>query len=224
MAVLFSRSHRLSKPRSAGAVLKINLTEKQIRVLRFFRDYRMEKGISPTLEEAAADIGVSKITVYEHLNQLIKKGAVHRTKAKARSVTVLYDPDQDSFSPGGEASLPLVGTIAAGRPIEAIENREDVLLTDLVPNGDTHYLLRVRGKSMIEDHIDDGDMVVIEHRKTARNGEIVVAIVDDDEATLKRFYQEDGRIRLQPANSSLDPIYPDRVEIRGIVRAVIRTV
>ena len=122
MAVLFSRSHRLSIPRSAGAVLKINLTEKQIRVLRFFRDYRMEKGISPTLEEAAADIGVSKITVYEHLNQLIKKGAVQRAKAKARSVTVLYDPDQDSFSPGGGASLPLVGTIAAGRPIEAIDS------------------------------------------------------------------------------------------------------
>ena len=200
--------------------MKINLTAKQIGVLRFFRDFRTAHGISPTLEEAAAEIGVSKITVYEHLNQLIKKGAVHRDRAKARSVTVLYDPDRDSLSPEGEASIPLVGTIAAGRPIEAIENREDILLTDLVPHGDSHYLLRVRGKSMIEDHIDDGDMVVIEHR----NGEIVVAIVDDDEATLKRFYQEDGRIRLQPANSSLDPIYPDRVEIRGIVRAVIRSV
>lgn len=204
--------------------MKINLTEKQIRVLRFFRDFREEHGISPTLEEAAADIGVSKITIYEHLNQLIKKGAVHRAKAKARSVTILYDPDQNTRSPTGEPSLPLVGTIAAGRPIEAIENREDILLTDLVPYGDTHYLLRVRGKSMIEDHIDDGDMVVIEHRQTARNGEIVVAIVDDEEATLKRFYQEEGRVRLQPANSSLDPIYPERVEIRGIVRAVIRTV
>ena len=204
--------------------MKSNLTEKQIRVLRFFRDFRANHGISPTLEEAAAEIGVSKITVYEHLNQLIKKGAVHRDKAKARSVTVLYDPDFDSLSPEGEVSIPLVGTIAAGRPIEAIEDREDILLTDLVPHGDTHYLLRVRGKSMIEDHIDDGDMVVIEHRKTARNGEIVVAIVDEEEATLKRFYKEDGRVRLQPANSSLDPIYPDRVEIRGIVRAVIRSV
>jgi repressor LexA len=200
--------------------MKINLTEKQIRVLRFFRDYRLENGIAPTLEEAASELGVSKITVYEHLNQLIKKGAVHRDKAKARSVTILHDPDHSAGD--GQISLPVLGTIAAGRPIEAIEDREEILLSELVPTSDHHYLLRVRGKSMIEDHIDDGDMVVIEQSKTARNGEIVVAIVDDDEATLKRFYREGGRVRLQPANSSLSPIYPDRVEIRGIVRGVIR--
>lgn len=206
--------------------MAINLTQKQIRVLRFFRDYRDEHGIAPTLEEAAQALEVSKITVHEHLGQLIKKGAVHRDKAKARSVTILYDPDRQCFLAEGhdrdEPSLPILGTIAAGRPIEAIEDREEVALTELVPSGDEHYILKVRGKSMVEDHIDDGDMVVVERRQTARNGEIVVAIVDDDEATLKRFYQEDGRIRLQPANSSLSPIYPERVEIRGIVRGVIR--
>jgi repressor LexA len=204
----------------------INLTEKQIRVLRFFRDYREEHRLSPTLEEAAAALGVSKITVHEHVSQLIKKGAVRRDKAKARSVTVLYDPDQQRFTGGEdvnrELTIPILGTIAAGRPIEAVEDREEISLADLVPNGADHYILKVRGKSMVEDHIDDGDMVVVERRQTARNGEIVVAIVDDEEATLKRFYREEDRIRLQPANSSLSPIYPDRVEIRGIVRGVVR--
>lgn len=204
----------------------INLTAKQILVLRFFRDYREEYGLSPTLEEAAAALGVSKITVHEHVTQLIKKGAVRRDKAKARSVTVLYDPDQQRLTGGVHAgsapTIPILGTIAAGRPIEAVEEREEISLADLIPNGDDHYILRVRGKSMVEDHIDDGDMVVVERRETAHNGEIVVAILDDEEATLKRFYREDGRIRLQPANSALSPIYPDRVEIRGVVRGVIR--
>lgn len=214
--------------------MTINLTAKQIGVLRFFRDYRRRNGIAPTLEEAAEVLGVSKITVYEHLNQLVKKGAVRRDKARARSVTILFDPDaesaihdSDARREGGSrpqdpvASLPILGTIAAGRPIEAVEDREDVPLTELIPTGDDHYLLRVRGKSMVEDHIDDGDLVVVERRQTARNGEIVVAIVGD-EATLKRFYREDDRIRLQPANSSLSPTYPENVEIRGIVRGVVR--
>ena len=203
--------------------MEINLTEKQIGVLRFFRDYRREHGIAPTLEEAAEFLGVSKITVYEHLNQLIKKGAVRRDKAKARSVTLLYDPDEEWAEEGAGASLPILGTIAAGRPIEVVEDREDVLLTELVPHGDDHYILRVRGKSMVDDHIDDGDMIVVQRRNTANNGDIVVAIVDDEEATLKRFFLEDGRVRLQPANSALNPIYPTKVEIRGVVRGVVRT-
>ncbi|MCA8956648.1 MAG: transcriptional repressor LexA [Planctomycetes bacterium] len=201
--------------------MSINLTEKQLKVLRFYRDHRARHGLCPTLEEAAANLGITKVTVYEHLNQLIAKGAVRRDKAKARSVTILFDPDEQDAA-FEHPSLPILGSIAAGRPIEAVEDREDVLLTDLVPHGDRHYLLRVRGKSMIEDHIDDGDLVVVEQRPTARNGEIVVAIVDGDEATLKRFYREDGRIRLQPANSELDPIYPENCEIRGVVRGVIR--
>jgi repressor LexA len=201
--------------------MKIMLTEKQIRVLRYFRDFRRQHGISPTLEEAAAALGISKITVYEHLNHLIRKGAVQRDRAKARAVAVLYDPDGETEI-GSPIRLPLLGQIAAGRPIEVLEDREELSLDEIVPHGEGHYLLRVRGKSMIEDHIDDGDLVVVERRETAQDGEIVVAIVDGDEATLKRIFREKDRIRLQPANSEMQPIYPERVEIRGIVRGVIR--
>jgi repressor LexA len=204
--------------------MNLMLTEKQIRVLRYFRDYRREKGIAPTLDEAAQALGVSKITIHEHLNQLTRKGAIHRDRAKARAVAILHDPDA-ADGPGNDAipTLPLVGLIAAGRPIEALEDREEVALTELVPTGDRIYLLRVRGKSMIEDHIDDGDLVVVEKRETARDGDIVVAILDDEEATLKRFYREpNGMIRLQPANSSMEPIYTSRVQLRGVVRGVIR--
>ncbi len=205
--------------------MKLMLTEKQIRVLRYFRDYRREKGIAPTLDEAAQALGVSKITIHEHLNQLTRKGAIHRDRAKARAVAILLDPDAADDAPGdaGVPTLPLVGLIAAGRPIEALEDRQDVALTELVPTGDHIYLLRVRGKSMIDDHIDDGDLVVVERRETARDGEIVVAILDDEEATLKRFYREpNGMIRLQPANSSMEPIFTSRVQLRGVVRGVIR--
>lgn len=205
--------------------MKLMLTEKQIRVLRYFRDYRRERGISPTLDEAAQALGVSKITIHEHLNQLTRKGAIHRDRAKARAVAILHDPDAENDRPGGAAipSLPLVGMIAAGRPIEAIEERQEIPLTDLVPTGDHFYLLRVRGKSMIEDHIDDGDLVVVERRETANDGDIVVAILEDEEATLKRFYREsNGMIRLQPANASMEPIFTSRVQLRGVVRGVVR--
>jgi repressor LexA len=205
--------------------MKLMLTEKQIRVLRYFRDYRREKGIAPTLDEAARALGVSKITIHEHLNQLTKKGAIHRDRAKARAVAILHDPDASDEPLRRESipTIPLVGRIAAGRPIEALEEREEVRLTDLVPTGDCMYLLRVRGKSMIDDHIDDGDLVVVERRETANDGDIVVAILEDEEATLKRFYREsNGMVRLQPANSDMAPIFTSRVQLRGVVRGVIR--
>lgn len=205
--------------------MDLMLTEKQIRVLRYFRDYRREKGIAPTLDEAAQALGVSKITIHEHLNQLTKKGAIHRDRAKARAVAILHDPDaiESEALAAVPVSLPLVGMIATGRPIEALEDRQEMTLTDLVPTGDRIYLLRVRGKSMIEDHIDDGDLVVVERCETARDGDIVVAILEGEEATLKRFYRErNGTIRLQPANSSMEPIYTTRVQVRGVVRGVVR--
>ncbi len=203
--------------------MSINLTERQIAVLRYFRDYRKDHGIAPTLEEAATEFGVSKITVHEHLNHLQKKGAVLRDKAKARSVAILYDPDAERATRAHNGlSISVLGRIAAGQPIEAIEDREELLLTELVPSDPNHYMLRVSGESMIEDHIQDGDLVLVERSRTARNGEIVVAIVDGENATLKRFYKQGSKIRLQPANSQLEPIYPKQIEIRGIVRGVVR--
>jgi repressor LexA len=203
--------------------MKLMLTEKQIRVLRYFRDFRREKGIAPTLDEAASALGVSKITIHEHLKQLSRKGAIYRDRAKARAVAILHDPDAEETETENLPTLPLLGRIAAGRPIEAIEDREELSLAELVPTGDSIYLLRVRGKSMIEDHIDDGDLVVVERRETAVDGDIVVAILEDEEATLKRYFRErNGLIRLQPANSSMEPIYTNQVQIRGVVRGVIR--
>ncbi|MEO0480908.1 MAG: transcriptional repressor LexA [Planctomycetota bacterium] len=229
--------------------MKLNLTRKQLDVLRYFRDYRQEHGLAPTLEEAAEHLGVTKITVHEHIRNLEKKGAVRRDPMKARAVTILYDPDrgftqnaEDFHDPAempsaglpssgvlnhddqepSEVGLPMCGRIAAGEPIAAIEDAERLPLSELIPHGDDHYLLEVRGTSMIEDHIDDGDIVVIRRQTQAKNGEIVVAIVEDEEATLKRFYHEGDRIRLQPSNENLDPIYPERCEIRGVLRGVIR--
>lgn len=199
--------------------MDLSLTPKQLRVLRYFRDFRNQHGLSPTLEEAAAELGVTKITVREHLTHLESKGAIARNKAHARSVQILYDPDATETA---EPVVQILGTIAAGSPIEAIEDAEPIALTELIPADDDVYLLRVRGKSMIEDHIDEGDLVVVRNRTTAKNGDIVVAIVDGEEATLKRFYREDGRIRLQPANETMDPIFPESVEVRGIVEGVIR--
>ncbi|MFO1054123.1 MAG: transcriptional repressor LexA [Planctomycetota bacterium] len=203
--------------------MHLMLTEKQLRVLRFFRDFRDQHGLAPTLEEAARELGVSKITIHEHLRHLEEKGAVHRDKARARSVAILYDPDEPKYHGRRPVSeLPVLGVVAAGRPIEAVEHAEVVPLTDLVPTGDDHYVLRVTGKSMIEDHIDDGDFVVIRRQQSAKNGDIVVAVVDGEEATLKRYFFEHNRVRLQPANSALAPIFPERCEIRGVLRGVIR--
>ncbi|MCA8970945.1 MAG: transcriptional repressor LexA, partial [Planctomycetes bacterium] len=177
--------------------------------------------------EIATNFGVSKITVHEHLTHLEKKGAIFRLRARARGIQVLHDPDSPEalgIEPQKEMSLPLLGKIAAGRPIEAIEDRELLDLGELIPHGPNHYLLEVRGDSMIEDHILDGDYVVVERREHAQNGETVVAIIDDNEATLKRFYRESGHFRLQPANTNYPPLIRDRVQIRGVVVGVIRQV
>ncbi|MEZ5966489.1 MAG: transcriptional repressor LexA [Planctomycetota bacterium] len=198
------------------------LTERQATVLRFFRDYRRAHGIAPTLDEASQALGINRITVHEHLRQLEVKGAVVREPGRSRAVAVVFDPDEPEAA-DETPSLPLLGRIRAGRPIEAVEDREDVALTDLVPTGANYYLLQVRGDSMIEDHIADGDLVVVESKKTPRDGDVVVAVLADEEATLKRFYREpDGTVRLQPANAKLEPIFTRSVEIRGIVRGVVR--
>jgi len=197
----------------------MNLTPKQLRVLNFVREFRDGHGYAPTLQEIARKFGVSKVTVLQHLRSLEKRGAIRRGRYQARSIEIR----EPARSAQHAAALPLVGMIAAGAPIEAIEERELVDIGELVQGKMNPFLLRVRGDSMIEDQIRDGDYVICEHRTQAHNGETVVAVVDDNEATLKKFYRErGGRIRLQPANEKMNPLYPNQVDIRGVVIGVLR--
>ncbi len=194
-------------------------TARQRQVLEFIRSMVDEKGIAPTLEEIATDLGgISRVSALDHLRALERKGAIKRRPRERRAIEIV-DPD---FAP--PKGIPLCGTIAAGAPILAVEQREEVRLEEYLGVDDKSYLLRVRGSSMIEDHICDGDLVLVERQPDARDGDTVVAIVDGEEATLKRLYREPDRIRLQPANPTLQPQYyaPNRVEVRGVVRAVVR--
>jgi repressor LexA len=197
----------------------VNLTPKQLNVLQHIVRFRNKNGYSPTLAELAEQLNVSKVTVFEHIVALEKKGAVRRDKHKARSL---------ELNPGvtvpGELNLklPLVGTIAAGQPIEAIETPEALNLQEMFSSSHETFVLRVQGDSMTDDHIDDGDYVIVEKRDWAANGEVVVALLADGEATLKRFYRDKNRIRLQPANPAYEPIYVTYVKIQGVVIGVLR--
>ena len=209
---------------STRKVRSMNLTPRQLDVVVAIRNYRHIHGYAPTMQELADQLGTSKVTIFEHVGALERKGVLRRDKHKARSVEIIADqrlPDENR-----NTKLPLLGNIAAGSPIEAIENREELDLEALFASRTGVYVLRVRGDSMIEDHLCDGDFVVIERRDNARNGEQVVALLDTGEATLKRFYRESGgRIRLQPANSSMEPrIVPaDACRVQGVVIGVLRS-
>lgn len=198
----------------------IPLTRRQRDILDVFEAYTRAHGISPTLEEIATALGVNKVTVFGHVAELERKGALVRTGAKGVSRSL-------QLKDGGRGStrsheLPILGTIAAGAPLETIEEPETLDLDALTPPGAECYALRVRGDSMIEDGIRDGDLVLIERRSHAHNGEIVVAVLPDETATLKRLYREGDHYRLQPANAALQPRIVRELEIRGVVRGVLR--
>lgn len=198
-----------------------NLTPKQLRILTFIRDFRRARAYSPTMQELADVFHVSKVTVFEHVEALQRKGYLDRVPHKARSLRLSDDID---FPDERATQLPLVGYIAAGVPIEAIEERETLDLEELFVSPDETFVLRVRGDSMIEDQICDGDYVVIRKRETARDGETVVALVDGDHATLKRFYREKNGIRLQPSNPNYKPLISKDVAVQGVVIGVIRKI
>jgi len=199
----------------------MKLTPRQLAIVDFIRQFTREHGYSPTLNEIAAQMNVSKVTIFEHMKALERKGAVVRSYHKARSVELA---PQLARGPDEMTVLPLVGTIAAGAPIEALETPDSIDLTQLFKTSGAPFVLQVRGNSMIEDGINDGDYVIIERRDSANDGDTVVALLSDGEATLKRFYREKGRIRLQPANSTMQPIYvhPDELQIQGVVVGVLR--
>ena len=202
----------------------MNLTPRQLDVVVAIRNYRHLNGYAPTMQELADQLGTSKVTIFEHVGALERKRVIRRDKHKARSLEIISEerlPDENRST-----KLPMLGNIAAGSPIEAIENREEIDLEQLFQSRSGVYVLRVRGESMIEDHLCDGDYVVIERRENARNGEQVVALLDTGEATLKRFYREGGgKVRLQPANSGMQPrvVDADRCRIQGVVIGVLRS-
>jgi repressor LexA len=201
----------------------MNLTPRQLDVMVAIRNYRHLHGMSPTMQELADQLGTSKVTIFEHVNALQRKGVIRRDRHHSRSLEITGDgklPDEERGS-----KLPLLGVIAAGSPIEAVENREEIDLEALFQSRLGVYVLKVRGDSMIEDHLCDGDFVIIERRTEARDGEKVVALLDTGEATLKRFYREGKMIRLQPANSTMQPrfVEADRCRIQGVVIGVLRS-
>jgi len=207
------------------------LTKRQKAVLDCIENCIREKGYGPTVREVCQSLGLSSpSTVHVHLKALEEKGLIKRDPLKSRSIALMYPIDEQSKafnniirpSFSKTIDLPLVGNVAAGLPILAEENIVDTftLPTDIV--GDSAaFLLSVRGDSMIEDGINNGDYVVVKEQPTADNGDIVVALIDDG-ATVKHFYREADRIRLQPANSSMDPIYTTDCSIAGKVVAVFR--
>ncbi len=225
------------------------LTRRQKQVLDFLVNFINRKGYSPSFEEIGESLGLSSLaTVHKHIETLEKKGFIRRGYNQSRSVEVVAVPGSVPFArtavrglgsarrtgaaaaaapaPAlGTLDFPLLGRIAAGRPVEAISHPETLSLGDFTAGKSNVFVLRVKGNSMIDDHICDGDYILVEGAETAQNGEIVVALTDRTDATLKRFYRErNGKIRLQPANSQMDPIVlPARnVKIQGRVIGVLR--
>jgi len=201
----------------------MNLTPKQLKILQLIRESRLTRGYSPTMQELADELGVSKVTVFEHVESLIKKGALKRDANKARSLSISDSALPDESNP---LAFPLVGKIAAGYPIEKFEQADQLSLTDLfgprVGQKGGSFALKVDGDSMKDEGIFDGDYVIVERRETARNGERVVALLPNGETTLKTFYKEGDKIRLQPANPDFEPIIVKNCKIQGVVTGVLR--
>jgi repressor LexA len=202
----------------------MNLTPKQLRILSLIRDWRVRHGYSPTMQELADEIGVSKVTVFEHVEALIKKGALIREANKARSLSIapgIAVPDE-----ARPLRIPLVGKIAAGYPIERVADEEELDLAQMIGprpgRMSSMFALKVEGESMKDEGILDGDYVLIERTDVAHNGDRVVALLPDGQTTLKTFYKEQDHIRLQPANPAFSPIIVRDCKIQGIVRGVVR--
>ena len=198
------------------------LTKRQREILDYLADYIGDHGYAPSFEEIASSMGFHSLaTVHEHLSNLERKGVIRRIYNESRSIEVLTRARQP-----GVAELPLLGTVAAGEPIEAVEDRDTIAVPEaMLPATGPNYVLRVRGESMIEEQIRDGDYVVVNGRGTARNGETIIALLQNTHATVKRIYREkNGWVRLQPANADVEPIYvhEDDLTIQGVVVGVIR--
>ncbi len=195
------------------------ITRRQKEVLDFIGGFVQRNGYSPSYEEIARGLKLSSLaTVHKHINNLQNKGLLQRAHNRSRSIDVL-----PARSKTRSERLPLLGRIAAGLPVEAVATAESISLSDITGNREV-FALQVRGDSMRDEHIIDGDFVLVESTQTARQGEIVVALVDGMETTLKRYYREGDRIRLQPSNAEMDPIYVPAAQmaIQGRVLGILR--
>ncbi|NNF28494.1 MAG: transcriptional repressor LexA [Gemmatimonadetes bacterium] len=197
------------------------LTKRQKQILDYIQGFIDDKGYSPSFEEIAEAFGYSSLaTVHEHLTNLERKGYIRKSFNESRSIELPLD-DREPAIP-----LPLLGTVAAGLPIEAVEVQETLSVPpDMVRPGTDNFVLRVSGQSMIDEHIQDGDYIVVSARPSADDGEMVVALVGNESTTVKKLYREPGnRVRLQPANRAMEPIIEpaDNVSVQGVVVGVIR--
>jgi len=194
---------------------KPTLTLRQREIYDFLRDKIVNRGYGPTVREIGLQFGIrSPNGVMCHLKALEKKGLITRESHMSRAI-------QLSNPPQPKTSMPLAGMIAAGQPLLALQQNERVDFSGLF-NSDDHFCLRVKGESMIDDHIAEGDYVIVRKQSECRDGDIVVARVDGDDATLKRYYKETHRIRLEPANKGMKPIFSSKVNLEGVVVGVIR--
>ncbi|WP_054949799.1 transcriptional repressor LexA [Numidum massiliense] len=203
-----------------------NLTPRQQAILDFIREQVREKGYPPSVREIGEAVGLaSSSTVHGHLSRLEKKGVLRRDPTKPRAIELL-DEDSAADFDLRVTRVPLLGKVTAGEPITAVENVEDYyyLPRRMVGDGDNAFLLRVQGESMINIGICDGDYVVVRQQHDAINGDVVVAMTDEDEVTVKRFYKEKNRIRLQPENDAMEPIFLSNVTILGKVTGLFRTI
>lgn len=198
------------------------LTKRQKEILDYIESFIEDQGYAPSFEEIAEHFGYSSLaTVHEHLSNLERKGYIRKSYNESRSIELV-----DSRGGTPSVELPLYGSVAAGMPIEAIQDNETLAVPpDMVSRRGENYVLRVEGNSMIEEQIRDGDYIVVQARETAEDGQMVVALVGDESATVKKLYREaGGRICLQPANPTMDPIFVDASDVRvqGVVVGVIR--
>jgi repressor LexA len=198
------------------------LTKRQREILNYLTVYTEQNGFAPSFEEIAENFDYNSLaTVHEHLTNLERKGYIKRSYNESRAIEIL-----PSEANPRAVELPLLGSVAAGFPIEALESNETLCVPDnMVGRGGNHYVLRVRGNSMVDEQIKDGDFVVVNQRERADNGEMVIALINGNSATVKKYYRErDGRIRLQPANETMQPIYvhENDITIQGIVVGVMR--
>src|SRR3982750_1061253 len=198
------------------------LTKRQREILNYLTAYTDQNGYAPSFEEIAEQFSYNSLaTVHEHLSNLERKGYIKRSYNESRAIEIL---PSEIFQRA--VDLPLLGSVAAGYPIEAMTANESVAVPDdFVRRTGNHYVLRVRGNSMIDEQIRDGDFVVVNERRSADNGEMVIAMLNGSSATVKKFYRErDGRIRLQPANETMAPMYvhENDITIQGIVVGVLR--